>query len=133
MSIIHAQGKEENVRVGKVFLGEDGIVRMIQVPELDLTLEDAQECVEALLKVRQGKRHPLLIDARRMRSISRDARQYFASDEVSKLSLAFAMIVDTPLSRILANFYMGLNKPQLPSRLFASEAEAVEWLQGYIE
>lgn len=133
MSTIPGHGNEEIIRMGRVFLGDDGIVRMIQNPGVDLTLEDARECFAAHQKVRRGKRHPLLIDARKMRSITKDARQFFASDEVSRVSLAFAMIVDTPLSRVLGNFYLGISKPQLPARIFSSEADALEWLNGYIE
>jgi len=74
-----------------------------------------------------------LLEARKMKSISKDARQFFASDEVTRVSLAFAMIVDTPLSRVLGNFYLSISKPKLPTRIFSSEAEALEWLNGYIE
>lgn len=49
------------------------------------------------------------------------------------MTLAFAMLVDTPLSRTLDNFYLGLNKPPLPTRLFTTEDKGLEWLKGYLE
>jgi hypothetical protein len=42
---------------------------------------------------------------------------------------AFAIIIQSPLSRVIGNFFMGLNKPRVPARLFKSEKEAVKWLK----
>jgi hypothetical protein len=133
MSTLPGHGNEEITRIGKIFLAEDGIVRVMMFPDVDIRLEDAQEAFAAHLKICQGKRHPLLVDARKLRSFARDARQFFASEEVSRVTLAFALIVDTPVSRVLGNFYLGLNKPQLPTRLFTDEDKALEWLKEYIE
>ena len=68
-----------------------------------------------------------------MKSLSREARHYYASDEAAKVARAVALIVGTPVSRVLGNFYLGLSNPHLPTRLFSSEGEALEWLKGYIE
>jgi hypothetical protein len=120
-------------RVNKVWLGEDGIVRIIHVPGAEVTLEDVKETMAAYLKINKGKRRPLFVDTKTMKSFSREARHYYASDEAAKVASAAAIIVDTPVSRVLGNFYLGLSSPHLPSRLFSSEDEALEWLKGYIE
>ena len=116
-----------------MFLAEDGIVRVMQLPGVDLTLEDAHEVFAAYLKICQDKRRPLMIDVRKMRSFARDARHFLSSKETASLVCAIAMILDTPLSRVLGNSYLGLSNPQLPTRLFTSEDKALEWLKGYIE
>jgi len=124
---------EETVRVAKLWLGEDGIVRIIHVPGAEVTLEDAQETMAAYLKIKKGKRRPLFVDTRKMKSIFREARKYYAGAEAIKVASAAALIVDTPVSRVLGNFFLGLSNPLLPSRLFSSEDEALEWLKGYLE
>jgi len=126
----------ENVeisRVAKLWLGEDGIVRIIHVHGADVTLEDAQETMAAYLKINKGKKRPLFVDTKTMRSLAREARKYYAGEEAAKVASAVAIIVGTPVSRVLGNFYIGLSNPLLPSRLFSSEDEALEWLKGYIE
>jgi hypothetical protein len=120
-------------RVSKVWLGEDGIARVIHVAGAEVTVEDAKETMAAYLKLNQGKRRPLLVDTKAMKSLAREARQYYASEEAAKVGSAVALIVGTPVSRVLGNFYIGLSNPHLPSRLFTSEAEAMEWLKGYLE
>lgn len=68
-----------------------------------------------------------------MRSISREARHYYAGQEAAASASAVALIVDTPVSKVLGNFYLGLSNPILPSRLFSSKDDALAWLKGYLE
>lgn len=112
----------QTVKVAKVWLGDDGIARVVHVPDVDLTLADAQETMAAYSRATGGNRCPLFVDTRRMRSMSRESRHYYAS--------AVALLVDTPVSRVLGNFYLGLSNPYLPTRVFTNETD-VAWLQGY--
>ncbi|MHB1312376.1 MAG: DUF7793 family protein [Gemmatimonadaceae bacterium] len=121
------------VRVAELWLGEDGIVRIIHVPGAEVTLEDAKATMVAYEKIREGQRRPLLVDTRTMKFLAREARQYYAGDEAARVASAAAIIVGTPVSRVLGNFYLGLSNPHLPSRLFTSDDEALEWLKGYLE
>ena len=126
---------EENVETVKsrLWLGDDGIVRIIWIPGAEVTLEDAQETMAAYLKLNMGKRRPLLVDTKTMKSLARGARQYYASEEAAKVASAVALIIGTPVSRVLGNFYLGVSHPKLPTRLFSSEHDALEWLKGYLE
>jgi hypothetical protein len=120
-------------KISKVWLGEDGIARIIHVPGAEVTLEDAQETMAAYRKLNEGKRRPLFVDTKTMKSLAREARHYYASEEAARVASAVAIIVGTPVSRVLGNFYLGLSNPHLPSRLFSSEEEALTWLRGYLE
>lgn len=120
-------------RVARVWLAEDGIVRIMHATGAEVALEDAQETMAAYLKINMGKRLPLFVDTKTMKSLAREARHYYAGEEAAKVASAVAIIVGTPVSRVLGNFYIGLSNPHLPSRLFTSEAEALEWLKGYLE
>jgi hypothetical protein len=120
-------------RVTKVWLGEDGIARIIHVPGAEVTLADAKETMAAYLKLNKGKRRPLLVDTKTMKSLAREARHFYAGEQAAKVASAAAIIIGTPVSRVLGNFYLGLSNPHLPSRLFTSEDEALEWLKGYLE
>lgn len=119
--------------VAKVWLGDDGICRIVHVPDAEVDLADAEDTMAAYRRVYGGKRRPLLVDTKTMKSFSREARHYYASEEAAAVASAAAIIVGTPVSRVLGNFYLGLSNPRLPSRLFSSEEEALKWLQGYLE
>lgn len=116
-----------------MWLGEDGVVRIIWVSGAEVTLADAEESMAAYKTINEGKRRPMVVDTSTMKSLAREARHYYASEEAARVASAVGLIVGTPVSRVLGNFYLGLSNPRLPTRLFASEDEALEWLKGYIE
>jgi hypothetical protein len=124
---------EQTSRLARIWVGEDGIVRIIWVPGAEVTLQDAQELMVDYHKLRKGRRLPLLVDTRSMKSFARGARHLFAGEEAQGSANAVAIIVDSPVTTVMANFYLGLSKPRLPSRLFSSEDEALAWLKGYLE
>jgi hypothetical protein len=125
--------EEQTSRVARLWLGDDGIVRIIHFPSVEVTLEDAQETMAAYLRINGGIRRPLLIDTKTMKSLARDARKYYAGEEAASVASAAAIVVGTPVSKVLGNFYLGLSNPLLPSQLFTSDDAAIEWLKGYVE
>jgi len=116
----------------KMILREDGISHIVYQPEARDTLETAIENVAASKKVHAGKKRPMLIDTRNLKSQEKKARDYFASDAFSEVALAIALLIDSGLSKVIGNFYMGLNKPKTETRLFTSENDAIDWLNEYL-
>ena len=51
--------------------------------------------------------------------------------EALVVSHAVALLVGSPLSRAIGNFYLGFNRPTVPTRIFNAEAAALEWLQTF--
>lgn len=45
---------------------------------------------------------------------------------------AVALIVGTPLSRMMGNVFLSVSKPMAPTRLFHDEASALAWLQEFV-
>jgi hypothetical protein len=112
-----------------VSLGEDGVVRFRSKPGGAHNLDDAHENIEAMRKLVQvGTRRPSVVDFAGIHSMTRDARAFYAGPESAQLMTAVGILVDSFLSRAMGNFFMGINKPLMPTRLFSSEAEALAWL-----
>ena len=124
---------EVMLRTCKIWLGEDGIARSIYFPNAEETLADAKEYIATVVKISKGKRCPLFVDMRNCKSITREAREYYAGEKSAKAVSAAAGLIGSPVSRIIGNFFMRLNKPVLPTKIFTSETEALEWLKGFIE
>ena len=114
----------------RLWLRPDGIVQLAWVPRADVLLEDAVAAFAALAQLTGGRGRPLLVDLRDIGQLARPARLEFARryDTVS----AVALVVGTPLSRIIGNLFMSMNKPLTPTRLFDKEAPAVAWLMRFI-
>ena len=115
-------------RTEVITLGDDGILRCRVKPTETHTLEDAVENVRATAGLVGGRRAPFLLDARAATGISREARLYYTGPENAAVVLATAMLIGSPVGRIIGNFLIRVNQPQFPFRLFTEEAAALGWL-----
>ena len=118
------------VRTQFIWRDGDGIIRVKIKPHIDLNLADAQEALRAIDGLCEGRKRPVLVDITEIKSMDREARVFFAGPETAQVESAAALVVRSPLTRAIGNFFMGLNKPLFPTRLFTSEAEALSWLKS---
>jgi len=119
-------------RSERIWLDQNGILRFQALP-VDHNLKDAEENVKAAIdSFYEGKKRPCLIDICNVKSISADARQYYAGEETARIQCAAAILVHSNFTRIIANFFIGLNKTLFSTRIFSSEEEALTSLKGFI-
>ena len=100
-----------------------------------IELDDAEAIVAKWEEVHGGRRHPHLIDFRKVR-VAQDpeARSFFAKNEsIRQLVSATAILVDDMASNMVAKFYVQFNKPPVPTKVFKDKDEAVTWLRGFID
>jgi len=110
---------------------EAGFVKTETKPGSTEDLEEAKENIEAIKKVSGGKRVPLLGNMTGLKAQSKAARDYYSS--ATEVSCAVALLVKSPMARVLGNFFIGFNRSGVPTKLFTSEEEAVKWLGDFIE
>lgn len=115
----------------KVWLGSDGVLRVVEAPGVKVTREDAREELEAMEQVSGDSKRPVLVDIREARSVTNPARKEY-SNRIGEVSTAAALVVCSPVSKVLGSFFLRLNRPNHPSKLFTSESKALEWLQGFL-
>lgn len=107
----------------------DGYVHATMREGARFELEDAQDAVLATWRVAGERRLPVLVDSRRVRHQSRAAREYFMSEEVSRRVSAVAIVVDSPVSRVIGSFFMRLGRHRIPTQLFTDDEAARAWLR----
>ena len=121
-------------RTTKIWLDDNDIIRIVTKPGITKqTLSDAVENMDALEKVRLGRKRPLFVDIRGAMSTDAQGRKHYSRPELVDHFTSCAFIVDSPLSRVIGSLFLGMNKPPFPVRLFTSEADAINWLKGYLE
>jgi hypothetical protein len=114
----------------RIWLRPDGIVQLVWNPRTTVLLEDVTAALEAMTQLTRGRRSPLLVDARDTGPLDRPTRAELTRR--SDLQAAVALIVGTPLTRVMANFFLSVNKPVFPTRMFDDEASAVAWLLEFV-
>jgi len=126
-----APRREITLRSNRLWLDDEGIVRCEGLPGVAQTKADAEEALDAIRDLAGHRRVLVLVDIRRISSVDRGARLHYASPEQKRWTRAGGLLVGSPLSRAIGNFFLGLNKLPIPFRLFSSEAEALCWLRGF--
>lgn len=96
--------------------------------------EIAITSVEQRKRVSNYQAYPMLIDARKVKGISKEARYHLASEEGVKLLTSAAILTDSTLTNFLANFLLNVNlsKTKIPLRLFNNEQKALNWLKSFL-
>lgn len=121
-----------DLRAYTTWMGEDGIARSVVKKDAEITLDDAIANSYAVNSLKNEGKFPLLIDSTSIKSMSKDARKYFAINNRSTKVSAFAVVVKSSLSKVVANFFFRLQSPSVPAKLFTNETEAIEWLKNYL-
>jgi hypothetical protein len=115
-------------RICSFTLDERGFVRAHLDRGASLQLEDAREAIAATWVVAGERPRPVLVDMTQVREESREARLYFVSDEAVRRYSAVAILVASPVSRVIATFFLRLATHKVPTRMFSNESEAIAWL-----
>lgn len=97
----------------------------------DVDLNVAKIVTNSRLIFTKGKDYPALIDYTKVKSTTKEARDFFASKEAIQHFKALAVLINSPLGTMIFNFYYKISKPPLPTKVFTEEKEALEWLYKF--
>mgnify|MGYP002336191693 CR=1 FL=1 len=114
----------------KFKLESEGIMYIECLPGTTLTLEDARESTRIGGELTENIPRPLLCDLTNVVKMSQECRQHFAGAEHAKVFTKCVLIITSPMSRIIGNFFLGANRPLRPTRLFTSREEGLDWLRN---
>lgn len=109
----------------EAYLFEDGLVRFDWADGVTISSSDAELALDGTLALTGNVAAPTLVDIRTVSAVERGARKIFASSPASSRA---ALLVGSPLSRTLGNFFLALSRPSMPVKLFDDEADAIAWL-----
>jgi len=99
-------------------------------PNTTLELSSAKKIIADAVALAGDKIYPALTDIREMPAHGKEVRTYFAN-EGSHNASANAIIVSNSFSMLLANFFLTLNKPVVPTRIFTDVTKAAKWLEMF--
>lgn len=121
--------REARTRTILFRLGDDGVIDCEAIAGAESTLDDAVANIRTIRSmIGEGERATLLVDLRGSKSVSREAREYYESEECQQVVALAALLVGSPLSRALGDFFMRLTKTTVQLKLFSSASEARTWL-----
>jgi hypothetical protein len=101
--------------------------------EEDLNVELIKELLSAKRNFIGNREHTVIFVMPRFGSVSPEAREFSASAEAGKKVIARAIVNLSLSNRLLSNFYLRVNRPTTPTRLFENEEDAAVWLNKVLK
>jgi hypothetical protein len=96
-----------------------------------LNLDMAKEIVKARLEFINYKPTLLLVYNQGVVSMDKKAREYLSTEDGVKGVIAAAIVVGSPFTSFMANFFVSVNRPIMPVRIFSNAKGALKWLQKF--
>jgi hypothetical protein len=110
-------------------LHDNGILEVKIKEGAEIDAAQVHSNIEAIKEITDD-RHPVLVDARVIFTITQEARELAA--ENSKNRLAKAVLINSLATRLIGNFYINFHKPSIPTKIFTSREDAIEWLTKFL-
>lgn len=107
---------------------EAKVMRVEWLPRAVCRLEEAKAVTEAIRATGHDS-VPLYVDMRGMAKFERSAREHFVSDPGGVKVVA--LVAGSPVTKMMANFFIGMRRLPVPIQMFTDEVAAVTWLQGH--
>lgn len=125
--------KSKNTGKGKIQLYKNGIMHQTYNKGVHLSGQDsANELKIYKEEFCADTRRPIFVELDDIKSVSKESRRIYSSEETAKYLSAAALLVGNPVSRLFGNFFQGINKTYMPVKLFTSTEEAISWLKTFL-
>lgn len=111
----------------------DGIVYVHFKEGTEITVELQGKMLDIYSEICSEKKKPFLFSASEYVSIGKEARDNSIVLEALYPGLASAVVAPSIAYKLIANFYLLVNKPKSPYKVFSDEDSAVEWLSTFIK
>lgn len=109
----------------------EGILFFEYKSDLVLDLTIAQKVVSDRLMFQNERVFPVLCDVRGVVNSDKAGRDYLAQSG-SIMTKAVALLVHPNISQAMSKFYLEVNKPRIPTKVFTEKDLAVHFLQHFI-
>lgn len=119
-------------KIGRISLLDNGIIRINGFSDIIITLEDMYENDKAFKALIPDGKAPFLTIFGEDAIIEPEAQAYFANKERSKIKRAEALVTKQTHHKLIALSLLFNHKPEYPTKHFAFEAQAMEWLLTFM-
>lgn len=128
--------KSTELRNNKIWIEDDGIIRVVVNGKARQNLSDSEETITVngrLLEKNNLRMVPCSVDLNTIVSIEKGARNHYSGIEAARVLSALTLIIDSLVSKVIGNFFLGINNMDFSTLLFIEDDEAMEGLKGFLK
>ncbi|HET6992002.1 MAG TPA: hypothetical protein VFJ43_11790, partial [Bacteroidia bacterium] len=112
-----------------IFQREDGIIEIDCSDNFEYGIEHIKENLAQIKKMAGNKKVLVLNCSKPFTTVTKEVRDYVASAPHKDFIKGEAFVIHTIGQAILGNFYLRVNKPIVPAKLFKNKTDAENWLR----
>lgn len=98
-------------------------------PLTEVRLAEAQAALEGCRRLGGGRPVPVLVDARGLKYLHKEARQLLVSVEAATIVGAVALLTGGLVSRMIGSFFVRQDRHAAPTQVFTDEDSAIDWIE----
>lgn len=116
---------------GEVSIRHQGVVHAKVIHGVEINLEKAEVYHSLVEYLTKSEMHCTVIDLTGISGITPEARNFLQhkSSDWGK-TVAVALVTNTFTARVLANFFLSVNKPSYPVKVFTDSLDAQHWAKN---
>ncbi|CAN5285095.1 hypothetical protein BH09BAC5_BH09BAC5_00190 [soil metagenome] len=114
-----------------ISLRHDGIVEIITAPDFEYDVEHIKQNHAAIKEIAKNKRVLILSIVGENSTASKDVREFVAKAPHKDFVKAEAFVIQSLAQKLLANFFIKVNKPIVPAKFFKNVEDAEKWLKSF--
>lgn len=129
----HNDQNSVSVKIGELIKEDSLIIRLKIFENAELDVPALEELFSKSIELMGGQPYCLLTDARTIIYATKEAREFAAENIRANKVIANAILTNSLPITLLANFYIRMNRPDVPTHLFTDEMKANAWLKSIID
>ncbi len=110
----------------------NSIMRVTVCDDIELEIQDAKDMRNMLVNLSSNEKYCVLLDATNPFTVSPEARALIAGKEFSSERIAAAFVITSLANMLIGNFFIKVNKPSSPTKIFSTEENAFQWLKAEV-
>lgn len=112
------------------FERRDGVIVQVVTSRAKQELADARYSAQVFAELARGQKRLLLVDMRVPFSTGPGVREFYASQEANRFVKGMALLIGSDTGRMIGNFFLKLNRPPSPCRMFTRVKLGLDWLHS---
>ncbi len=126
--------KTFNLTNATAWFDNDGVLYSVakQDEPGEMSDEEIKEEMRRFREIIGNRKVCMIAEVRKTGKPPRKEQRELVAKEISSVTKAMAIIITSPLSRMLANIFFAFVPPDYPMKMFSNEAEAKKWIKQYV-
>jgi hypothetical protein len=121
--------------MGGYYLASTDVLVAVPPPGHIQTEENARRSLAEFNRIAEstGRRMAVIVLVDLVKSQDAASRRVWSAPQERNLRCALALVCASALSRAIGSFFIGLNRPACPTKMFATYEQALSWTREMVE